>query len=343
MKRTVRLLLVLAVTALLLGLFLWKSDPAVFVSQIRSMDLRWFFLAMLTNVLVLILRTQRWRTIINPTEPPAFYPTLFATGIGFMSSAILPSGAANVVRPALLRRKVGIRFSTAFGTILIEKVLDLIGILTLFSIFVISSIVGHRFPPERTPFLRNAGLVAIPLLVSMVTLLVALYFFHVRVRRTHESIGRILPARFRDGWMSFFDSFVRSLEIAHHHRQLLEIVLLTVCIWVGLCGQISLVLLALGHPVPVTAGYFITGMAIVGMMIPTPGGIGGFHKACQIILTTFYNFDVNSSVAAALIAHFVSTVPVVIVGLLLFLKEGLSLKELKKIAAEKPVEDEEPT
>ncbi|HVT03885.1 MAG TPA: lysylphosphatidylglycerol synthase transmembrane domain-containing protein [Thermoanaerobaculia bacterium] len=339
MKRTLRLLLVLAITALLFGLFLWKSDPAIFMKQIRSMDLRWFALAMLTNVLVLVLRTQRWRTIINPEEPPPFFPTFFATGIGFMSSAILPSGAANVVRPALLRRKVGIRFSTAFGTILIEKVLDLIGILTLFSIFLISSISGHRFPPERTPFLRTAGLVAIPLLFAMVTLVVVVYFFHARVRGVHAWIGGVIPARFRGGWMSFFDSFVRSLDIAHHHRQLVEIIFLTGCIWLGLCGQISLVLLALGHPVPVTAGYFITGMAIVGMMIPTPGGIGGFHKATQIILTSFYNFDVNSSVAAALIAHFVGTVPVVIVGLLLFLHEGLSVKELKKIAAEGGVEE----
>lgn len=298
------------------------------------MNLLWFFLAIATNLVVVVLRTQRWRTIINPEDLPPFFPTFFATAIGFMSSAVLPSGAANVVRPALLRRKVGIRFSTAFGTILIEKVLDLVAILTLFSVFLISSIHSRRFSPELTTLLRRAAFVAIPLLVAMVVMVIILFFFHVRVRRTHEWIGRLVPQRFRAGWMSFFDSFVKSLDIAHHHAQLAEVVVLTALIWIGLCGQISLVLLALGHPVPVTAGYFITGMAIVGMMIPTPGGIGGFHKACQIILTRFYGFDVNSSVAAALIAHFVGTVPVVIVGLLLFLHEGLSVKELKKIASE---------
>jgi uncharacterized protein (TIRG00374 family) len=303
------------------------------------MNLLWFLLAIATNVLVLVLRTQRWRVIISPKAPPPFFATFFATGIGFMSSAVLPSGAANVVRPALLRKKVGIRLSTAFGTILIEKVLDLIAILTLLSIFLITNIRARRFGPDLTTFLRTAAFVALPLLSAMVLLVVVVFFFHEGVRRTHAQIGRIMPMRFRDSWMSFFDSFVKSLEIAHHPIQLAEIIVLTGLIWMGLCGQISLVLLALGRPVPLTAGYFITGMAIVGMMIPTPGGIGGFHKACQIILTRFYGFDVNSSVAAALIAHFVGTVPVVVVGLLLFLHEGLSVKALKKIAEEGAVEE----
>jgi uncharacterized membrane protein YbhN (UPF0104 family) len=59
------------------------------------------------------------------------------------------------------------------------------------------------------------------------------------------------------------------------------------------------------------------------MTIPTPGGIGGFHKACQIVLTNFYGFDIDSSVAAALLFHVVGTVPVVVTGLILFVHEGL--------------------
>ena len=75
-------------------------------------------------------------------------------------------------------------------------------------------------------------------------------------------------------------------------------------------------------------------MTILGLMVPTPGGVGGFHKVCQIILTSFYRFDVDTSVAAAILFHLVGVLPVIALGLVLFMREGLSWRQVTHIAEE---------
>jgi uncharacterized membrane protein YbhN (UPF0104 family) len=88
---------------------------------------------------------------------------------------------------------------------------------------------------------------------------------------------------------------------------------------------------ALGHDLPLRSSFLMTGVTIIGLMIPTPGGIGGFHKATQMALISFYAFDVDSSVALAVILHIVGTLPVVAVGTVLLLREGLSFRQLTEI------------
>ena len=61
-----------------------------------------------------------------------------------------------------------------------------------------------------------------------------------------------------------------------------------------------------------------------------PGGVGGFHKVCQWVLTTFYGFDIDTSVAVAVLFHIVGTLPVVVIGGILFLREGLNWRQLSQ-------------
>jgi len=87
------------------------------------------------------------------------------------------------------------------------------------------------------------------------------------------------------------------------------------------------------HPLPFDSSFFISGLSTLGLAIPTPGGVGGFHKACQLVLTTFYGFTIDESVAVALLFHAVGTVPVVLTGLLLFAREGLRWKDVTREVA----------
>jgi uncharacterized membrane protein YbhN (UPF0104 family) len=100
-------------------------------------------------------------------------------------------------------------------------------------------------------------------------------------------------------------------------------------VWACLTGQFSLTVLALHRPLPFDAAFFVTGVTTVGLAIPTPGGVGGFHKACQLVLTHFYGFDINSSVATAVLFHIVGTIPVLLTGVLLFAREGLKWKDVR--------------
>jgi uncharacterized membrane protein YbhN (UPF0104 family) len=160
--------------------------------------------------------------------------------------------------------------------------------------------------------------------------LLGLFFFRDWIRRLHERLGRLLPQRFREPWMHFFDSFTDALGLARHHAAFARVLLCTAGIWICLTSQFFLATMAVHHPLPFDASFFVTGVTTVGLAIPTPGGIGGFHKACQLVLTKFYRFDVDSSVAVAVIFHLIGTLPVLVTGLLLFAKEGLHWRDVTK-------------
>lgn len=335
LKRTLQLLAVLALTVFFLWLFLRNSDLAKVGRILKTTDPLWLGVGLVVNFGALLFRTARWRTILDPDDPPPFYATFFANSVGYMLSTILPVRAADVARPALLARKTTHRMSGAMGTVLTERILDLASILLLFVIF--AAIRWNEFRPLRWFAVVSTGaIICATILIALTAFMIGLYFFRDVIRRMHAGLGRLLPKRFRDSWMHFFDAFAETLEITRHHAALAKVLACTAGVWACLTGQFYFATLALHRPLPFDASFFVTGTTTVGLAIPTPGGVGGFHKVCQFVLTNFYAFDVDTSVAVAVIFHIIGTVPVIIAGVVMFAKEGLSLKQLST-----PAEDAE--
>lgn len=331
MNRTFRTLLVLVLTVGLLFLFFRNSDPGEVWKLISTMNLGWFAIGLAVNTAALFFRADRWRTMLSPTAPPAFYPAFFSVSVGFMSSAILPVRAGDVVRAALMKRMGGVRFASAIATSLAEKVLDLLAILLMLSVFVGLTVLDPAFEPGQMVLLEGLGLVTSVILVAMVSFLLGVIFFTDRIRVTHEWLGKFLPERFREPWMHFFETFTGSFKVARHPRAFVRVLVMTALTWACLSSEFWFVASAMGYDLPFRSSFLMTGVTIVGLAIPTPGGIGGFHKVTQMALISFYAFDVDSSVAVAVIYHIVGTAPVIFAGTLLLLREGLSFRQLNEI------------
>ena len=331
MKRILQITGVIALTVLFLWLFLKNANLSQVGAILRATSVRWVLAGFLMNYGALMLRTVRWRTILDPDDPPPFYATFFANAVGYMFSIILPIRASDVARPVLLSRRTSHRFSGALGTMLIERMLDLTSILTLFVFFAFRRWNEFSHDPDIAAwfYIVRAGAVAAAIALGMLTFFViGLYFFRDTIRRMHEGLGRLLPQRFREPWMNFFDSFIDALELTKHRAAFARVVLCTMGIWFCLNAEFWLATRAVNHPLPFDSSFFVTGVTTIGLAIPTPGGIGGFHKACQLVLTRFYRFDINSSVAVAVIFHLIGTLPVLVTGLLLFAKEGLHWRDV---------------
>lgn len=334
-NNTIRIIVISVLTVGLLALFLRNSDLGEVGSLIRRIDLIWLIPGFLANFTALCCRSLRWRIIVNPDDPPGVYPTFFATAIGFMSSAVLPVRAGDVIRPALLSRRTDIRFSTALGTVLTERLLDLTSIITLFLTFIALALSGATaLPIERMQFLKGAGIVGLTILSGVVVLVISAYRFRTMARRVVAAFSRILPERFRESAVNLFDSFVASLRLPGRPPKLLLVLGLTAVIWLCLTSQFYFVMHSFGRPLPFTASFLVTALSILGFSIPTPGGVGGFHKACQIVLVSFYGFSIDTSVAVALIFHLVGTAPVLLTGAILFLKEGMSWRQIEELEEE---------
>lgn len=337
MKRILQLAAIAALTVFFLWLFLKNANLRDVGAILRRASIGWVLIGFVVNFSALILRTIRWRTILDPDDPPPFFATLFANTVGYMLSIVLPIRAADFARPALLARRTNHRFAGALGTVLTERVLDLTSILSLFVIFAFLRWNEFSHDPAVARWfyiVRIGAIVSALLLAALFFLIIGLYFFRERIRRMHEGLGRIIPKRFREAWMHFFDSFTETLAIAKHRAALIKVLFCTVGVWLCLTSQFWFATQAIAKPLPFDSSFFVTGVTTVGLAIPTPGGIGGFHKACQLVLTRFYAFDVDSSVAVAVLFHLIGTLPVLTFGLFLFATSGLNFRDVRPSESE---------
>jgi len=73
---------------------------------------------------------------------------------------------------------------------------------------------------------------------------------------------------------------------------------------------------------------------VIGVAVPTPGGVGSYHEAYRWAVTTFFHAANDSAVAAAIVVHLISYLPVILVGLVLMVQEGMSVHQLQELAGE---------
>ena len=325
MKRFLQITSIALLTIVFIALFLWKSNLKDVGRILAGTDLRWLIAGLLVNVMALVFRTVRWRVLINHEDPPPFYATFFANTIGYALSATLPIRASDVARPALITRRTKVRFSDALGTVLTERILDLISILGLLLFFCV-----RRWNDFDDTVVHASAFAAGVILGAVIALMLGVYWFRDPMRRFNVRISMILPIRFREPFMRFFDAFAKTLELAETPSAAAAVLAATAGIWLCLIGQYWCALFAAHRGLPLDAALFLNATTTVGVAIPTPGGVGGFHKICQWVLTTYYKFDIDTSVAVAVLLHVVATAPVIVTGLLLFAREGLSWKQLTR-------------
>jgi len=101
--------------------------------------------------------------------------------------------------------------------------------------------------------------------------------------------------------------------------------------------SIALGIYVTSHAFHMTFGYLgsflVTTLLVVGVMMPTPGQVGGFHEMYKLAVMTFFGVSKDAAVAGAIVLHAISFVPVTLLGLVFMAREGLSFGRMKDLAA----------
>jgi len=91
---------------------------------------------------------------------------------------------------------------------------------------------------------------------------------------------------------------------------------------------------AFGIDLPFHATFLLIAFLVVGVAIPTPGMVGGFHAFYLIALADVFGVPRERAAAAGIAAHALSNVPVLLLGLAFLGREGLSLGRVAQVARE---------
>jgi uncharacterized protein (TIRG00374 family) len=330
--RAARLLAGALFALLLLYFFFRGVDLAALARAFRSAD-PWLLGAVAAiTVVTYALRSWRWGDLLAPMARVAFLRLFSATLVGFMTGLVIPR-AGEVVRPYLVARGKALSVSAAFASIIVERLVDLITVLGLFNLYL------YALPAPRAqlhsglmPELKRAGALTAALALGVLLVLLA---FHLQAERALAIADRILvrlPARLagpvREG-LRAFSAGLAVLQAPWPH--LLKIAGQSLLTWLSIALGIFVNNRAFGLELPFHSAFLLLGFLTVGVAVPTPGMVGGFHYAYQLALTQAYGVDKETAAAASIACHALSNLPVLLLGLFFLAREGLTLGKVAEM------------
>jgi glycosyltransferase 2 family protein len=340
MRSRLRAVLILLLTAGLLAYFLRNADIAGVWAETRRARGALLVLAVGATVSTYILRALRWLYLLAPIGRARFSTAFETTTIGFAASFLLPARAGEVLRPYLLARREGLPATACFATIILERLLDMVTVLLLFGLFVAlvdpASMGGD---PALYARVKLGGVVAAAASVAGLIVFFALAGHPDRLGRAALKIERVLPPRLAHAVARFVETFAQGLGIMRQPGRLVVALLLSFPLWLSIATGIWLTSRAFHMTFGYLGSFLVMTLLVVGVAMPTPGAIGGFHAMYQITVTTFFGVPTDRAVGGAIVLHAVSFLPVTLIGLLFMAREGLSLSRMRDMAAAEKTED----
>jgi glycosyltransferase 2 family protein len=335
MRPRVRTGLILLLTIGLLAFFFRKADPAGVWAETRRADPTLLFYAVVVTALTYAVRAWRWQSLLAPIGPTRYRVAFETTVIGFAANALIPGRVGEVLRPYLLARREKLNATSAFATIILERVLDLATVLLLFAAFVFTVKPGViSGDPSQFAVVKFGGGVAAVSSIAGLVVLFALAGHPERLGRAASRVERLLPARLAGVVAGFVETFAQGLGVLRQPTRLLTALALSFPMWMSIAAGIWLSSRAFHITFPYTGSFLVMTILVVGVAAPTPGGVGAFHAAYQFAVMEFFGAPGDRAVGAAIVLHAVSFVPVTLLGLVFMAREGLTFGTAKRLASE---------
>ncbi|MEO8076482.1 MAG: lysylphosphatidylglycerol synthase transmembrane domain-containing protein [Acidobacteriota bacterium] len=335
MRLRVRTVLILLLTLGLLAFSFRGTNVAGVWAEARGADRGLLGIAVIVTALTYAVRAWRWQSLLAPIGTTRFVNAFSTTVIGFAANSLLPARAGEVIRPYLLARREHLNASSAFATIVLERLLDLATVLLLFAGFVLTLGPGViSGDPAQLARVKGGGLVAAAAALGAIGVLFALAGHPERLGRAALRIERVLPARLATMVAGFVETFAQGLAVMRDPARLFAALALSFPMWMSIAAGIWLTSRAFHIIFPYPASFLVMTILVVGVAAPTPGAIGAFHAAYIFAVTTFFGVSPDRAGAAALLLHAISFVPVTILGVIFMAREGLTLSSARKLAGE---------
>jgi glycosyltransferase 2 family protein len=303
-------------------------------------------LAVFVVSLAFLLRAARWGALLSPLCPAGLRDLFIATTVGFGAVFVL-GRTGEVVRPVVLpMRDRRIRPSASFVTIMVERIYDLLAVVVLFA----ANLLWLRPPANLAIEFGRVRIAGIVLLILMLAAVFALIEFRKRSQRVINAISRALdrrrfvPPRLSRAIVSIVEQLARALRVLVNARELAVTMGWTALVWLTITLGNLLVLRAFGLPFGMTETIFVMGWALVGSLVPTPGGAAGAFHAATAAALIFLGVNREKAAAVSIVMHLVDFGPALVFGLFYLVRGDISLARLRSQtsteAVEHAVEDE---
>jgi len=296
----------------ILAALVYFSGPAQLLSTISKADGRIIALGISFWFVASIVRTYRWKILLNKVSIEAPFSKLYKVfNAGLFISIITPGKVGDPARCALLKTETGQSFSKSLPTIVVERIQDISVMLSLGTLgFLLSPVTGIQ------KYLIAAGVfysVAIGAIIwalssqsrmeTALNFFVGIFSFIPKVRSLKVEIPY------------FSENFHLSFKKFKNLKLLSKSILLTFTIW----GLEGLILLLAFFSIGIEVSYMIVLTALmistlVGVLTFLPGGLGSAEVVMVLFFGSLLGLGLVEVTTVALLGRFMSFWMTVFVG-----------------------------
>lgn len=327
-----RLLLGALLAAVLLALFFRGIDWSTLGRALREARPLPLAGLVLVTVGVYSVRAWRWGDLLAPLGRVGYKDLFSATMVGFASALLIPR-AGEFLRPWLISRRHPIPWSAGVATIILERLVDMITVLALFALYLfVLPAPKAQLEGAGMEFAKWFGIVGT---AASFVALVFLLALHANAERVIGALERLLaraPRKLAEPLGRVLHSFSAGLAVLRApFPHLARIGVQSLLVWLLIALGFYLNHAAFSIDLPFRATFLLIAFLVVGVAIPTPGMVGGFHAFYLIALNEVYGIDRATAAAAGIAAHALTNLPILVFGLALLGREGLSLGRVAEV------------
>jgi glycosyltransferase 2 family protein len=248
-----------------------QIDVSAIFDWVRQANPIVLVLALLTFYATFPVRALRWQRLIRNVAQaergrgttaralrlplPVLAEIIF---LGWFANCIVPAKLGDAYRAYLLKLNASVSFSTTIGTILAERIIDVV-VLFLLMLAATGLSFGRALPPEVLLLLQIACVLVVLVIVGLVSM-----------RRVRPLVERVLPRRLHAQYGRFERGTLGSF------RGLPLVIGLTGLAWAGEVARLYLVTLSLGlGGIAQSVIVFVALASALMTTLPlTPAGLG---------------------------------------------------------------------
>lgn len=333
----------LGLTTALLWLFFSRTPWGGMADSLLSASPGWLLLSFFFVLSSFGFRTIRWGYLLD-VEPRVSFRIRFETFIeGYTVTNLVPGRVGELARPYFLSQDTPqVPFTKALATVVVERFLD--GLMLVVFLFTFLIFFAENLPADSRfslKALHMAGYAVGGFLLLGLFAFGAAYAFRDKTLAAAQWLTAFFHKTLRDKILDFIKTFVDGLSALHQGRRLIGIAWATVGTWLSIASFIWLSLIAVGLDVRFPDMFLLVPIEAIGIIIPTPGGIGGYHAFLQAGLLDIYGFEPAVSSAGVILSHAIAYVPLTAWGLILMSQRGIKLAGIRKDVLQKKTEENE--
>ena len=302
----------------ILYLLFKNQDPVRLVEEIQKVDGKLVVLSMIFGGWAYVSRGLRWIVLIDALGyKSSKWNSISAVSVGYFTNMFIPR-AGEISRCTALNQTDKIPVDKLFGTILVERVLDFIFLLFLILLTIALKFndIFNFYNALQTQQTESTGNSNLLLLIAIIVVLVMSFIFLKKWLK---------KSSFYDKVLDFIEGLKEGFKSIKNMKRKTAFWFHTFSIWIMYFLMTYICFFSMQETSHLTAGdgLFLLVLGGIGMVIPTPGGVGSYHAIVMIGLSvlgvgTIYLGEggdpTNPALLFPTIVHVAQTLVAIIMG-----------------------------